>query len=59
MFKCRALLRFFAKREEKIHTSPPPRSFTCTIFRAIFDSRSLFFAPTHLKLKCNVTKENM
>ena len=23
----------------------PPRSFTCTIFRAIFDSRSSFFAP--------------
>ena len=24
---------------------PPPRSFTCAIFRAIFDSRSSFFAP--------------
>ena len=24
---------------------PPPRSFTCAIFRAVFDSRSSFFAP--------------
>ena len=24
---------------------PPPRSFTCAIFRAAFDSRSSFFAP--------------
>ena len=26
-------------------TRAPPRSFTCTIFRAVFDSRSSFFAP--------------
>ena len=24
---------------------PPPRSFTCAIFRAVFDSRASFFAP--------------
>ena len=33
-------------REETFLSSPlPPRSFTCTIFRAVFDFRSSFFAP--------------
>ena len=29
----------------KVSSPPPPRSFTCAIFRAVFDSRSSFFAP--------------
>ena len=31
----------------RVRVSSPPRlrSFTCAIFRAVFDSRSLFFAP--------------
>ena len=28
-----------------LSSPPPPRSFTYAIFRAVFDSRSLFFAP--------------
>ena len=28
-----------------LSSPPPPRSFTCAIFRAVFDSRSSFFAP--------------
>ena len=32
-------------REPRGQLSPPPRSFTYAIFRAVFDSRSLFFAP--------------
>ena len=27
----------------------PPRSFTCAIFRAVFDSRSSFVAPFHTR----------
>ena len=33
------------KTEERDPRPPPPRSFTCAIFRAVFDSRSSFFAP--------------
>ena len=29
-----------------LSSPPPPRSFTCAIFRAVFDSRSSFFVPT-------------
>ena len=29
------------------HGVPPPRSFTCAFSRAVFDSRSLFFAKLH------------
>ena len=32
-------------RVSLLSSPPPPRSFTCTIFRAVFDSRSSFFAP--------------
>ena len=32
-------------RVSSLSSPPPPRSFTCTIFRAVFDSRSSFFAP--------------
>ena len=28
-----------------LSSPPPPRSFTCAIFRAVFDSRSSFFVP--------------
>ena len=28
-----------------LSSPPPPRSFTCTIFRAVFDSCSSFLAP--------------
>ena len=34
-------------------SSPPPsRSFTCAIFRTVFDSRSLFFAPKPHRNAC-------
>ena len=36
----------FSKSRVSFLSSPPPlRSFTCAIFRAVFDSRSSFFAP--------------
>ena len=28
-----------------LSSPPPPRSFSCAIFRSVFDSRCLFFAP--------------
>ena len=33
------------KWNESLSSPPPPRSFTCAIFRAVFDSCSSFFAP--------------
>ena len=33
------------KQEPKNESGAPPRSFTCAIFRSVFDSRSSFFAP--------------
>ena len=35
-----------------LSSPPPPRSFTCAIFRAVFDSRSSFFAPKPHRNAC-------
>ena len=35
-----------------LSTPPPPRSFTCAIFRAVFDSCSSFFAPKEHRNAC-------
>ena len=39
------ILGFGRARNETRAKKTPPRSFTYAIFRAVFDSRSLFFAP--------------
>ena len=36
----------------------PPRSFTCAIFRAVFDSCSSFFAPEPHRNACYVDWRN-
>ena len=35
-----------------LSSPPPPRSFTCAIFRAVFDSCSSFFAPKPHRNAC-------
>ena len=40
------------KRNESLSSPPPPRSFTCAIFRAVFDSCSSFFTPNPHRSAC-------
>ena len=40
------------KRNESLSSPPPPRSFTCAIFRAVFDSCSSFFTTKSQRSAC-------